>query len=226
MRNIILQHFDKFDNMRELDKKSQKNIQEYAVQVGADYSLVLGMPFRDHLTAPCQKVYMIDEEYDDYDNVLMLDIDMFVPKNMDKDIFDEVGVGLYNPIQQNLHTKLVRQNSFQGSMNAPYWGGAIYKMDRALRQKLRGGLGGNESWMNAYNKPYQWEDEGIFHTLAFKTGVKISDEQFLHPKWCYDNYLEYPQYAGMIHVRTKITPSGPKQEKIKNYQALVDKGIL
>ena len=182
MRNIILQHFDKFDNMRELDKKSQKNIQEYAVQVGADYSLVLGMPFRDHLTAPCQKVYMIDEEYDDYDNVLMLDIDMFVPKNMDKDIFDEVGVGLYNPIQQNLHTKLVRQNSFQGSMNAPYWGGAIYKMDR--------------------------------------------DDQFLHPKWCYDNYLEYPQYAGMIHVRTKITPSGPKQEKIKNYQALVDKGIL
>ncbi len=30
----------------------------------------------------------------------------------------------------------------------------------------------------------------------------------------------------MIHVRTKITPSGPKQEKIKNYRALVEKGIL
>ena len=226
MRNIILQHFDKFDNMRELDKKSQKNIQEYAVQVGADYSLVLGMPFRDHLTAPCQKVYMIDEEYDDYDNVLMVDIDMFVPKNMNKDIFEEPGIGLYNPIQQRLHNKLVSQHPFQGSMDTPYWGGAIYKMDRKLRQKLRAGLGGNEGWMNAYNQPYQWEDEGIFHTLAFKTGVRISQDQMLHPKWCYDNYLEYPQYAGMIHIRTKITPQGPKQEKIKNYQALVDKGIL
>lgn len=226
MRNIILQHFDKFDNMGELDKKSQKNIQEYAVQVGADYSLVLGMPFRDHLTAPCQKVYMIDEEYDDYDNVLMVDIDMFVPKNMNKDIFEEPGIGLYNPIQQRLHNKLVSQHPFQGSMDTPYWGGAIYKMDRKLRQKLRAGLGGNEGWMNAYNQPYQWEDEGIFHTLAFKTGVRISQDQMLHPKWCYDNYLEYPQYAGMIHIRTKITPQGPKQEKIKNYQALVDKGIL
>tara|TARA_B110000977_G_scaffold51311_1_gene69691 strand:- start:20292 stop:20972 length:681 start_codon:yes stop_codon:yes gene_type:complete len=226
MRNIILQHFDKFDNLRELDKKSQKNIQEYAVQIGADYELVLGMPFRKHLTAPCQKLYMIDEQYDDYDNVLMVDIDMFVPKNMNKDIFEEPGIGLYNPIQQRLHNKLVSQHPFQGSMDTPYWGGAIYKMDRKLRQKLRAGLGGNEGWMNAYNQPYQWEDEGIFHTLAFKTGVRISQDQMLHPKWCYDNYLEYPQYAGMIHIRTKITPQGPKQEKIKNYQALVDKGIL
>ena len=226
MRNIILQHFDKFDNLRELDKKSQKNIQEYAVQIGADYELVLGMPFRKHLTAPCQKLYMIDEQYDDYDNVLMVDIDMFVPKNMNKDIFEEPGIGLYNPIQQRLHNKLVSQHPFQGSMDTPYWGGAIYKMDRKLRQKLRAGLGGNEGWMNAYNQPYQWKDECIFHTLAFKTGVRISQDQMLHPKWCYDNYLEYPQYAGMIHIRTKITPKGPKQEKIKNYQALVDKGIL
>lgn len=226
MRNIILQHFDKFDNFRELDKKSQKNIQEYAVQIGADYELVLGMPFRKHLTAPCQKLYMIDEQYDDYDNVLMVDIDMFVPKNMNKDIFEEPGIGLYNPIQQRLHSKLVNKHPFQGSMDTPYWGGAIYKMDRKLRQKLRAGLGGNEGWMNAYNQPYQWEDEGIFHTLAFKTGLRINQDQMLHPKWCYDNYLDYPQYAGMIHIRTKITPQGPKQEKIKNYQALVDKGIL
>jgi hypothetical protein len=169
---------------------------------------------------------MLDEKYDEYDDVLMLDIDMFVPKNMKVNIFDQVGVGLYNPIQQRLHSKLVNKNPFQGSMDTPYWGGAIYKMDRKLRQKLRAGLGGNEGWMNAYNQPYQWEDEGIFHTLAFKTGLRINQDQMLHPKWCYDNYLDYPQYAGMIHIRTKITPQGPKQEKIKNYQALVDKGIL
>jgi len=224
MPNIILQHFD--GELRELDKLSKNNIMEYADQCGAEYELVKGKPFRNHLTSPCQKVFMLDEKYDEYDDVLMLDIDMFVPKNMKVNIFDQVGVGLYNPIQQRLHSKLVNKNPFQGSMDTPYWGGAIYKMDRKLRQKLRAGLGDNEGWMNAYNQPYQWEDEGIFHTLAFKTGLRINQDQMLHPKWCYDNYLDYPQYAGMIHIRTKITPQGPKQEKIKNYQALVDKGIL
>ena len=224
MPNIILQHFD--GELRELDKLSKNNIMEYADQCGAEYELVKGKPFRNHLTSPCQKVFMLDEKYDEYDDVLMLDIDMFVPKNMKVNIFDQVGVGLYNPIQQRLHSKLVNKNPFQGSMDTPYWGGAIYKMNRKLRQKLRAGLGGNEGWMNAYNQPYQWEDEGIFHTLAFKTGLRINQDQMLHPKWCYDNYLDYPQYAGMIHIRTKITPQGPKQEKIKNYQALVDKGIL
>jgi len=224
MPNIILQHFD--GELRELDKLSKNNIMKYADQCAAEYELVKGKPFRNHLTSPCQKVFMLDEKYDEYDDVLMLDIDMFVPKNMKVNIFDQVGVGLYNPIQQRLHSKLVNKNPFQGSMDTPYWGGAIYKMDRKLRQKLRGGLGGNEGWMNAYNQPYQWEDEGIFHTLAFKTGLRINQDQMLHPKWCYDNYLDYPQYAGMIHIRTKITPQGPKQEKIKNYQALVDKGIL
>ena len=48
------------------------------------------------------------------------------------------------------------------------------------------------------------------------------DEEYLYD----DSDYDYPQYAGMIHIRTKITPQGPKQEKIKNYQALVDKGIL
>ena len=150
---------------------------EYADQCGAEYELVKGKPFRNHLTSPCQKVFMLDEKYDEYDDVLMLDIDMFVPKNMKVNIFDQVGVGLYNPIQQRLHSKLVNKHPFQGSMDTPYWGGAIYKMDRKLRQKLRAGLGGNEGWMNAYNQPYQWEDEGIFHTLAFKTGLRINQDQ-------------------------------------------------
>ena len=224
MRNIILQHFD--GDLRELDKLSKNNIMEYADHCKAEYQLVTGKPFRKHLTAPCQKVFMIDEQYDEYDNVLMLDIDMFVPKNMKVNIFTQTGIGLYNPIQQNLHGKLVRTYPFIGSMASPYWGGAIYKMNRALRQKLRTSLGGNEGWMNAYNKPYQWEDEGIIHSLAFKSGIGIQQSQMLDPKWCYDNYLDHPESAGMIHIRTKITPQGPKQEKIKNYQVLVDKGIL
>ena len=74
MSNITLQHFD--GELRPLDRLSIQNIKEYANMVGAEYQLITGKPFRKHLTSPCQKVYMIDEVWDKYNDVLMLDIDM------------------------------------------------------------------------------------------------------------------------------------------------------
>jgi hypothetical protein len=73
---------------------------------------------------------MIEKEFDVYDNVLMLDIDMFAPKGMTENIFDLPGVGLYHTVQQRLHRQLVQLYPMLGSINAPYWGGAIYKMER------------------------------------------------------------------------------------------------
>ena len=100
--NIILQHFD--GELRELDELSMSNIKDYATMVNADYQLVRGKPFRSHLTSPCQKVFMLDEIWDKYDNVLMLDIDMFRPEAMRLNVFDQPGIGLYADVQQNLHT--------------------------------------------------------------------------------------------------------------------------
>lgn len=193
--------------------------------VGAEYKLIIGKPFNKNLTSPCQKVYMIDKEFDAYNNVLMLDIDMFAPKGMTENIFDLPGVGLYHTVQQRLHRQLVELYPMLGNVNAPYWGGAIYKMDRNLRQKLRGGLNTNQSWMLKFNKLYHFEDEGIMHVLANRAGVK-SEGTYLDPKWCQCSFLPNPEKAGFIHIRTKITPQGPKREKIENYQTLVDKGIL
>ena len=184
-----------------------------------------GKPFRSHLTDPCQKVHLINEEFDDYDQVLMLDIDMFAPKNMIENVFDVAGIGLYEETQRRLHARLAAEHPLHASKNIPYWGGAIYKLDRNSRIKLRKGLGDNESWMLPYNKPYNFEDEGIMHSLAVKTGFK-PDKPYMDRKWCQCSFLPNPENAGFIHIRTKITPSGPKREKIENYQALVDKGIL
>jgi hypothetical protein len=222
--NIILQHFD--GELRDLDKLSIANIQKYASKVGADYELITGKPFRDHLTSPCQKVYMLSEEWDSYEQVLMLDIDMFVPTGMEKNVFEESGIGLYNPIQRNLHKGLFNQYKKQSSMSSPYWGGAIYKFSKFMRKALREFLGGNEDWMKSYNKPYHFEDEGIIHTLATKAGIEWTSDMNLDPKWCYDNYLSAPEDAYMIHIRTKIGPNGPKQEKIKNFEVLASRGIL
>jgi hypothetical protein len=221
--NIILQHFD--GHLRELDVLSVDNIKKYAKMVGAEYQLVRGKPFREHLTAPCQKVHMINEEFDDYDQVLMLDIDMFAPIDMKENVFDLPGIGLYADTQKRLHRDLAGKHPMVASMNTPYWGGAIYKLDKAARKKLRSGLGDNESWMNYYNKAYQFEDEGIMHTLAFKTGYNPKDPH-LDRKWCQCSFLPNPEKAGFIHIRTKVTPTGPKREKIENYKDLKSKGIL
>jgi hypothetical protein len=80
--------------------------------------------------------------------------------------------------------------------------------------------------MLPYNKAYQFEDEGIMHTLAMLSGIRHTPEQYLARKWCYCSFLPEVEKAGFIHVRTKITPQGPKREKIDNYNALVAEGIL
>ena len=223
MRNLILQHFD--GEMRPLDYESQWNIMDYADMIDADYKLVLGKPFRQNLTNACQKVHMIHEEFDDWDNVLMLDIDMFRPTNMNVNVFEEKGIGLYAAVQQNLHRRLVQWHPMLASMDAPYWGGAIYKMDKRTRQKLRKELGGNEGWMLNYNQLYHFEDEGIMHTLAFKSGFNTK-KAYMHKRWCQCSFLPNPERAGFIHVRTKITPTGPKRDKIENYKSLVESNIL
>ena len=222
--NIILQHMD--GPLRPLDKLSMANMQEYAKLVGADYELVTGRPFRRNLTGACQKVHMIEEKYDAYDQVLMVDIDMFAPIGMTENIFDLQGVGLYADTQVMLHRKILGHAPMFSSANHAYWGGAIYKMPKPLRMKLRRHLGGDESWMLPYNKAYQFEDEGIMHTLAMLSGIRHTPEQYLARKWCYCSFLPQVEKAGFIHVRTKITPQGPKREKIDNYNALVAEGIL
>ncbi len=225
MKNLIMQHFD--GDLRELDKLSIENIKKYAKMVGAEYKLIRGKPFRKHLTAPCQKVHLIDEKWDDYNQVLMLDIDMFAPKEMKTNVFEELGVGLYAEVQQRLHRNIVNMYPLISSSDTPYWGGAIYKMDKSLRKTLRKQLGGNESWMSNYNKLYHFEDEGIFHTLAYKSNLKMKrQDAYMDRKWCQCSFLPNPENAGFIHVRTKITPQGPKREKIENYKALVKKGII
>lgn len=222
--NIILQHFN--GELRELDKFSIIDMMRYASMIGAEYKLIRGTPFRDWLTSPCQKVHMISEEFDKYDNVLMLDIDMFVPKGMEINVFNEPGVGLYHTVQQRLHRQLAQTYPMLGNINAPYWGGAIYKMPRDLRIKLRKELNAsNDKWMLKFNKLYHFEDEGIMHVLANRAGIK-PEGTYMDPKWCQCSFLPNPDQAGFIHIRTKVKPQGPKREKIENYNSLVEAGIL
>lgn len=225
MKNIILQHYD--GDLGEIEKESIKNIKKYAEMVDAEYYLILGKPFRSHLTSPCQKVHMLNEEWDDYDDVLMLDIDMFTPKELSENVFQATGIGLYSDTQKRSHRKIVANNPMIASSIAPYWGGAIYKLNRNMRKKLRNQLGGNESWMLNFNKKWTFEDEGIMHVLAYRAGITMKyDNLFIDNKWCQNSFLPNPEKAGFIHVRTKIKPNGPEKKKIENLRTLQEAGIV
>jgi len=169
---------------------------------------------------------MLDSVWDEYDTVVMLDIDMFAPKGMIENVFDVPGVGLHEQTQTRLHTSLVNTYPLISSKLTPYWGGAIYKFDRAARQQLRGPLeAGDVGWMQNYNRRYHFGDEGIVHTLAMKSGYNPPNP-YMDKKWCQCSFLPEPEKAGFIHIRTKITPSGPKRQKIENLRALQEQGII
>lgn len=228
MTNLILQHFD--GELRPLDKLSMENIQQYADMVGADYRLITGKPLDKRLTSPCQKVYMVHPEFDEYDQVLMLDIDMFAPKGMTENVFEQNGCGMYNTVQQMLHRKIVQQHRALADEKKPYWGGAIYKFDRPTRDKFWKTWKKDQDtfiWTRHYNEPYHFEDEGIFHTLTvFGSMYFREQDRYIDNKWCQCSFLPNPEKAGFIHIRTKVKPEGPKREKIENYNALVEQGIL
>lgn len=223
--NIILQHFD--GDLRDLDKYSLENIKAYAKLVGAEHRLVTGKPFRpdDGFTIAAQKIFMLDESFDEYEDVLMVDIDMFTPKGMLDNVFDLPGIGLYGPIQQRLHRSIVRNRSCLSSKDIPYWGGAIYKLSRDMRKLLRAGLEGDARWMNPYKTLWNFEDEGIMHSLAVKANFK-PEVPYLGIRWCQCSYLPNPETAGFIHIRTKIKPEGPKRTKMENFDDLVKRGII
>lgn len=221
MKKLILQHWT--GEMNELGNCSSANISKYAQKLGADYKLLRGNVFRPGLTSPCQKLYMLDEIFDEYDVVVMLDIDMFTRKGMEDDIFDENidGVGMSTDFQEHLFKGVQRRHPTLTDPNHTYWGGAIWKLTREVRQKLRVHI--NEKEMQQFSGNF--EDEGIMHRLGALAKLK---KQKLpgDRKWCHGSYENGIEHAALIHIRTKIAPTGPKRDKIVNYRDLIKRGLI
>jgi len=223
MKNIILQHWT--GKMDELGILSSTNISKYAKKVNAEYRLLRGNIFRPELSPPCQKLYMLDEEFDIYDIVVMLDMDVFTRKGMDENIFDKEiqGIGMHTVFHDHLFKQLQRKFPALTNPNYHYWGGAIYKLDKETRQKLRVHIRDKE--MRMFSGTGNFEDEGIMHRLA--TLAKLKKQQLPGEKhWCHGSYEPGIETSAMIHVRIRSTPVGPKRPKIENYKGLVAKGLI
>ena len=223
MKNIILQHWT--GELGELEKLSQKNIKEYAEFCGAEYHLVQGDVFMKGLTPPCQKMHMLDEKWDDYDIVVMLDMDMFTRKGLTENIFTDVkGIGMYADIQKSLHKKICKRFSNLLDLRYSYWGGAIWRLTKEQRKKLRSHINKKELQVFDHN----FVDEGMMCRLA--TLAKIPADAEVLPgnyAWCHCSYRDDTmEKSKMIHIRPKITPTGPKRPKIENYNALIERGLI
>lgn len=219
---LLLQHWN--GKLGELEEASRKNMQAYAIKCGADYKLLRGTPFDAKLSPQSQKMAAFDEKYDEYDVVVMLDIDMFTRKGMDKNIFtDETGIGRHHGIQTDLRQKLFYKFPLLCDPNYPYFGGSCYRLTREIRQKFRKHFYLSE--MTQFSGNYN--DEGIMHRCAVLSGLKeYPGIYFDRQQWNFSSFDEGIEDANIIHIRPKVTPTGPKRPKLENYKALVKRGLI
>lgn len=215
--------------MNELVERSTESMKAYAESIGADYEFIRGVVFMPRIAhkmdPPCQKLIYLDEKYDEYDYVVMVDADMFLRAGCTANIFtDDTGIGRHTSIQTALRQNLVGLYPDLGSVDAPYWGGSVFRLSREVRQRLREAL--TEDIVMAFARRYH--DEGVMHALANKVGMKHNDDGvYLNGQmWNYSSFEPDVDQANFIHIRTKVTPQGPKRQKIENYRELVTRGLI
>lgn len=222
MKNIILQHWN--GPLRELEQLSMKNIQAYAEFCGAEYKLIRGNVFNPNVNPASQKIHMLSEEFDQYDVVVMMDMDMFTRKGMTKNIFtDEKGIGRHYKVQPGLREGIGKRLPHLCNPKYPYWGGSIYRIERDVRQRLRKHI--VDFNMIEFNK--HQEDEGIMHHLATMEKMKETPDVYMDKQqWNYSSFDDGVENAYIIHIRPKVAPGGPRRPKIENYKSLVEKGLI
>lgn len=221
MKNLILQHWR--GPLNELTTLSLANIRTYANSIGADHRHVDDVYLEGH-SSPCQKIIMLDEKWDDYDNVVMMDADMFTRKGMSENIFEHKGIGRHHGLQKDLRRNLCRRFPHLGDERYPYWGGSIYKLDRATRQRFRKLLNPVETLQFSNN----YEDEGIMHRLAVLDKMLIDKDTYLErDMWNKSSFEPDVEDSYIIHIRPRVYKGRSlKRDKMENYKDLVERNIL
>lgn len=235
MKNLILQHYD--GPMSEVAKLSTANIAKYAEKIGVEYKLIRGRPFMPKVqfhgkkAQTNQKLVVLSDQWDGYDDVVMLDADMFTVKGLKENIFDQKGIGICpDHVQQNAWARM--QNRFPqfSTGRHAYWSGSVYKLTKAQRKEMR-----------RHMVPFEiqqigntvFADEGIMHRLAMLADYECVSDNILDHKWSYCSYLPDPLKNGaIIHMRKNMPlPTGGKDhdnkcEKIDSYNRLLSEGVI
>ena len=171
-----------------------------------------------------QKLHMLSEEFDDYDVVVMLDIDCFTRRGMTKNIFtEEKGIGRHQQTQADLVKNLERVLPNLCSTKYPYWGGAVYRLERSVRQTLRKHI--NHFELLQFNR--HLHDEGMMHRLAVLAKLPIDENTYMEGQsWDFNSFDRGIEDANIIHIRPKFKLEGPRCPKIDVYNYLASTGVI
>lgn len=223
--NIILQHYN--GKLAGVAKDSVDNISAYAKSIGVEHKLITGKPWKGWLSDQSQKLCFLMPEYDEYDNVVMLDCDMFTHRENKSNIFEAKGMGRHTKIQSELREKIATRNGLLANHAAPYWGGAIYKFDRETRIRLRSAIP-TDQILGQLDR--QLKDESIMHYLAWKSGLPETEDTYFNGigkgnEWDMNSFDDVSR-AYIIHIRPKWTLQGPKTTKKEVLAKLVEQCVI
>ncbi len=220
MNRLVLQHYT--GTLGEVEKLSVGNIQKFAARFDAEYRFLEGNVFSPELSAPMQKLVMLDERFDDYDVVVMMDADMFVRKGLEEDLFRQEGIGVSGAFQRRLKWAMIRKMKGLVHWRYPYWNGSLWKLDRWHRQTFRSNL--HKVDLQKYSNG-RLEDEGVMHQLTrhsgFTGGILPGGD-----RWAMSSWSEDIDKAALIHIRPNIVRQGPKRPKIETLRDFVNRGLI
>ena len=222
--NIILQHY--CGNPSELERSSFESVKSYAYRLGADYELLGGKPFSEAATLPTQKLYLLDQYFDAYDNVCLLDSDMFPIAGLEDSVFDLPGekIGKYASHDQTMHYVCWSNHVGYAHLDYAYVSGSIYVLSRDLRIRLREHLD-NFPWDHGHESNWQHDDEWAFHWLCWQAGV-TKNRPSIPYEWstCSFNLDKTPN-AKLIHIRDHHE-TRPPTGKLEVFRKLRSSGII
>lgn len=217
-KRIIIQHWA--GEIPPIVLLSIASMRAYAAQIGAEYRLLTGLCFEPRLSPPCQKIAMLQPEFDAYEDVAMVDADMLARKGLEEDLFTVPGYGIYHP---EAHRRILRNVPRLPSSVHAFWGGAVYRFPRDLRIRLR------EQYVFEEALPFNCRgngvDEGIMHRLAVRADIGHTRDSYFGQEWAWASYDEHPERGKFIHIRHH-DGKGHRCDKMDVYRDLQQRGVF
>lgn len=219
MKRVILQHWD--GPATDLERASWASIGAYASRIGAEHTVLTGKPMGELAFPHMHKLHLFSACFDSYDTVVMMDSDMFTSGLLERSIFDVTGIGIFGPLQiairKTLHGRIPAP--FARKAMGDYYGGALYKFERAQRLSFRRHM--TAQLLRAFDSYELGCDEGVIHYLACATGTTgmgLPDGE----RWACSSFDPDVANAHLVHVRRRVTAGReerrPKTEALRALQ--------
>ena len=166
--NIILQHYD--GPLPDWAIIARDTVKNYAEKIGVEYGLVTGNPMGKVHGAHTQKLVYIQEKYDKYDQVLMLDMDIVATNNY-RNVFDIPRIGVLHDRAMQGTSKTPGAAPKLYKKGAPCFFGNFIKLNKEQRVALREVWNRDEKFIADSVIDHYSGDEIVLHYLFHQSGI-------------------------------------------------------